>query len=73
MGNAIKILLLENIMSKLYAIKTVYHGTTSNYTEQILRRINIKRGSLWADFGPIPGSFSKASINLLTALAIFIK
>jgi len=38
-------------MSKLYAIKTVYHGTTSNYTEQILRRINIKRGSLWADFG----------------------
>ena len=51
MGNAIKILLLENIMSKLYAIKTVYHGTTSNYTEQILRRINIKRGSPWADFG----------------------
>jgi len=38
-------------MPKFNEIKKVYHGTTSNYAEQILRRINIKRGSPWADFG----------------------
>jgi len=38
-------------MSKLKAISTVFHGTTSNYIEPLLQGINTKRGSKWADFG----------------------